>query len=114
PGIKLDLFGEHDLHMAVDCQAGLARLAHPQQFGLSSGFATNETCNLETRLHLSPRDKLHFRGGATYSQDPFSIGLGLLLRAGALAPRTARRAASSTKATRSCSGTPTRSVPGRT
>ena len=82
PGIKLDLFGEHDLHMAVDCQAGLARLAHPEQFGLSSGFATNETCNLETRLHLSPRDKLHFRGGATYSQDPFSIGLGLLLRPG--------------------------------
>jgi len=82
PGIKLDLFGEHDLHVAVDCQAGLARLAHPEQFGISSGFATNETCNLETRLHLSPRDKLHFRGGATYSQDPFSIGLGLLLRPG--------------------------------
>src|SRR6266403_688777 len=57
PGIKLDVFGEHDLHVAVDCQAGLARLAHPETFGLSSGFATNETCNLETRLHLSPRDK---------------------------------------------------------
>src|SRR5438445_106291 len=60
------------------------RLAHPEQFGLSSGaLAANETCNMETRVHLSPRDKLHFRGGATYAQDPFSIaGLGLLLRPG--------------------------------
>ena len=84
PGLKLDLFGEHNLHLAVDCQAGLARLAHPEQFGLSSGaLAANETCNMETRVHLSPRDKLHFRGGATYAQDPFSIaGLGLLLRPG--------------------------------
>jgi hypothetical protein len=34
PGIKLDLFGDHNLHVAVDCQAGLARLAHPESFGL--------------------------------------------------------------------------------
>src|SRR5207253_7785447 len=69
PGIKLDIFGEHNLHVDVDCQAGLARLAHPQEFGLSSGaFAANETCLLGTRVRLSPRDKLEFRSSATYAQ----------------------------------------------
>ena len=84
PGLKLDLFGEHDLHVDLDCQAGLARLVHPQEFGLSSNaFAANETCMLGTRVHLSPRDRLLFRTSATYAQDPFSIaGLGLLLRPG--------------------------------
>src|SRR4030081_2071855 len=58
PGLKLDLFGEHDLHVDLDCQAGLARLVHPQEFGLSSGaFAANETCVLGTKVHLSPRDR---------------------------------------------------------
>src|SRR5919204_197183 len=84
PGLKLDVFGEHNLHVDVDCQVGLARLAHPQEFGLSNGaFASNETCALATRVNLSPRDKLQFRSNATYAQDPFSIaGLGLLLRPG--------------------------------
>ncbi len=84
PGLKLDLFGEHDLHLNLDCQAGLARLAHPQEFGLSSGaFAANESCGLETKVHFSPRDKLEVRSLVTYAQDPFSIaGLGLLLRPG--------------------------------
>lgn len=84
PGLKLDLFGEHDLHVDLDCQAGLARLAHPQEFGLSSGaFATNETCGLGTKVHLSPRDRLLIRSSATYAQDPFAIsGYGLLLRPG--------------------------------
>src|SRR5262249_34584485 len=84
PGIKLDIFGEHNLHVAVDCQAGLARLAHPESFGLSSGsFAANETCALVTGAHISERDKLQIRTSATYAQDPFSIaGLGLLLRPG--------------------------------
>src|SRR5437764_2886028 len=84
PGLKLDLFGEHDLHLDLDCQAGLARLAHPQEFGLSSGaFAANESCALGTKVHLSPRDKLLLHSVATYAQDPFSIaGLGLLLRPG--------------------------------
>lgn len=84
PGLKLDLFGEHDLHVDLDCQAGLAQLAHPQQFGLSSGtFAANESCALGTKVHLSPRDRLLLKSGATYAQDPFSIaGLGLLLRPG--------------------------------
>ena len=84
PGLKLDLFGEHDLHLDLDCQAGIARLAHPQQFGLtSSAFAGNETCALGTKVHLSTRDRLLIRSSATYAQDPFSIaGLGLLLRPG--------------------------------
>ena len=84
PGLKLDLFGEHDLHMNLDCQAGIARLAHPLQFGLaSSAFSTNETCALGTKVHLSPRDRLLIRSSATYAQDPYSIaGLGLLLRPG--------------------------------
>jgi hypothetical protein len=84
PGIKLDLFGEHNLHVDVDCQAGLARLAHPQEFGLSSGaFAANETCLVGTRANLSARDKLQIGSSVTYAQDPFSIaGLGLLLRPG--------------------------------
>ena len=84
PGLKLDLFGEHDLHLDLDCQAGLARLAHPQEFGLSSGaFASNESCLVGTRVKLSPRDKLALRTFATYAQDPFAIaGLGLLLRPG--------------------------------
>ncbi|HET7787253.1 MAG TPA: hypothetical protein VFL36_14880 [Myxococcales bacterium] len=84
PGLKLDIFGDHDLHMDVDCQAGVARLAHPEEFGISSGaFATNETCGLGTRVKLSTRDKLQLRTSATYAQDPFAIaGLGLLLRPG--------------------------------
>src|SRR5882724_8756752 len=84
PGIKLDIFGDHALHVELDCQAGIARLAHPESFGFSSGaFAANETCALGTRAHLSPRDKLDIRASATYAQDPFSIaGFGLLLRPG--------------------------------
>jgi len=84
PGLKLDLFGDHDLHLDADCQAGLARLAHPEEFGISSGaFATNETCGVGTKVKLSTRDKLQLRTTATYAQDPFAIaGLGLLLRPG--------------------------------
>jgi hypothetical protein len=84
PGIKLDIFGDHSLHLAADCQAGFARLAHPEQFKQASGsFAANETCTLDTGVRLSTRDKLQIRSGATYAQDPFAIaGLGLLLRPG--------------------------------
>jgi hypothetical protein len=84
PGIKLDIFGDHQLHVDVDCQAGLARLAHPQEFGLSSGaFATNESCALGTKLHFSQHDRLLIRSSATYAQDPFAIaGQGLLLKPG--------------------------------
>lgn len=84
PGVKLDLFGEHDLHLDLDCQAGLARLAHPEEFGLSErAFAANESCALGTKVKLDTRDKLTLRTMATYAQDPFAIaGLGLLLRPG--------------------------------
>jgi hypothetical protein len=84
PGLKLDIFGEHDLHLDLDCQAGLARLAHPEEFGLTSkAFASNESCALGTRVLLSTRDRLLLHTLATYAQDPFAIaGLGLLLRPG--------------------------------
>ncbi len=84
PGIKLDIFGDHALHVDADCQAGIARLVHPQEFGIDSGaFASNETCAVGTRVHLSARDKLQLRTRATYARDPFAIaGLGLLLRPG--------------------------------
>jgi hypothetical protein len=84
PGIKLDLFGDHNLHVGVDCQAGVARLVHPRTFNLSDdAFAANETCSVASKVNLSTRDKLQVAGSATYAQDPFSIaGLGLLLRPG--------------------------------
>ena len=84
PGLKLDLFGEHQLHLDVDCQAGLAHLTHPEQFGISSGaFATSEQCLTGFRTHLSERTRMKFNLRASYAQDPFAIsGFGLLLRAG--------------------------------
>jgi hypothetical protein len=84
PGLKLDLFGEHNLHLDLDCQAGVARLAHPERFGLSgSVFANNESCAIGTRARFSPRDALRFFSRLTYAQDPFAIaGMGLLLRPG--------------------------------
>src|SRR5437868_10086303 len=83
PGLKLDLLGEHQLHVNLDCQAGLARLVHPDQFGLGGAFASNETCIANLRDRLSARTGIHFFGRATYAQDPFAIsGLGLLLRPG--------------------------------
>jgi hypothetical protein len=84
PGLKLDVFGEHQLRMAFDCSVGIARLADPNEFGFSNGrvFA-NEDCNLNTRVNLSERDKFLLRADTTYAQDPFALaGLGLLLRPG--------------------------------
>jgi len=84
PGLKLDIFGEHGLHVAADCQVGVARLMHPDQFEQASGaFASNESCTLNTKTRFSPRDRLDLRGSAIYAQDPFAIaGMGLLLRPG--------------------------------
>ena len=84
PGLKLDIFGEHHLHLDLDCQAGIARLVHPDRFGLSnSAFASNESCALGVRDQLSPRTTLRLLARAMYAQDPFAIaGLGLLLRPG--------------------------------
>jgi hypothetical protein len=84
PGIRLDLFGEHQFHVDVDCQAGIGRLLHPDKFALNGGaFATSEQCLAHYKDHWSPRTSSHVVLRSTYAQDPFAIsGLGLLLRAG--------------------------------
>lgn len=82
PGLKLDIFGEHNLHVDLDCQAGLARLQNRPPSG-GDIYANSETCGVGTRLNMSPRDKLVLRSSVSYAQDPFAIaGFGLLLRAG--------------------------------
>lgn len=84
PGLKLDLFGEHDLHLGLDCQAGLAELTHAEQFGTDRrSFASSENCGLNSKVRLTGDDKLTVRGDVNYSQDPWAIaGAGLLLRPG--------------------------------
>jgi hypothetical protein len=84
PGLKLDVFGEHQLRVNFDCQVGLARLQDPNEFGFTSGTVfANENCGMTTRVNLSERDKFFFKADATYAQDPFALaGLGLLLRPG--------------------------------
>ena len=84
PGLKLDVFGEHQLRVNFDCQVGLARLQDPNEFGFTSGtIFANENCGMTTRVNLSARDKFFFKADATYAQDPFALaGLGLLLRPG--------------------------------
>jgi hypothetical protein len=84
PGLRLDLYGEHQMRLDLDCQASIARLAHPDRFQLDSGdFATGEQCRGWFRQRISPRTSLHFDSRVAYVQDPFAIsGLGLLLRAG--------------------------------
>jgi hypothetical protein len=84
PGLKLDVFGEHQLRVHFDCQVGLARLQDPQEFGFSDGrIFASENCDLGWRQKFSERDKFLLRTTATYAQDPFAIAsLGLLLRPG--------------------------------
>jgi hypothetical protein len=84
PGLKLDLYGEHQMRLDLDCQASVARLAHPDRFGYDSGdWFTGEQCQGSFRQRVSPRTALHFDSRVAYVQDPFAIsGLGLLLRAG--------------------------------
>jgi len=84
PGIRLDLFGDHQFHVDVDCQAGIGRLLHPDKFTLNGGaFATSEQCIAHYRDRWSTRTSSHVVLRSTYAQDPFAIsGLGLLLRAG--------------------------------
>jgi hypothetical protein len=84
PGLKLDVFGEHQLHVMADCQAGFARLANPDEYGFSGGtIFTNENCNVNWKQKFTDRDKFSLRTDATYAQDPFAIAsLGLLLRPG--------------------------------
>lgn len=84
PGLKLDIFGEHQFHVNLDCQAGIAHLVHPERFGIDQGaFASNESCLFGMRDHLDPRTTTRWVGRVTYAQDPFAIaGYGLLLRPG--------------------------------
>lgn len=82
PGLKLDIFGDHHLHVDVDCAAGLARLQNPPPSG-GDMYANSESCALGTRVRMSPRDRFELHTTASYAQDPFAIaGLGILLRAG--------------------------------
>src|ERR671927_34768 len=84
PGLRLDLYGEHQMRLDLDCQASIARLAHPERFGYDSGdWFTGEQCRGWFRQRVSSRTALHFDTRVAYVQDPFAIsGLGLLLRAG--------------------------------
>ncbi len=84
PGLKLDVFGEHQFHVNLDCQAGIAHLVHPERFGIDQGaFASNESCLFGMKDHLDARTTTRWVGRATYAQDPFAIaGYGLLLRPG--------------------------------
>jgi len=84
PGLKLDVYGEHQLRVGFDCQVGLARLATPGEFGFSSNrLFADENCHLDTRVNLDERDKFNLRVDGTYAQDPFALAnLGLLLRPG--------------------------------
>src|SRR5229473_7261521 len=43
PGLRLDLYGDHELHADLDCQAGIGRLLHPDRFAQDGGaFASSE------------------------------------------------------------------------
>jgi hypothetical protein len=84
PGVRLDIFGDHQFHVDIDCQAGIGRLLHPDRFTINGGaFASAEQCVANYKDRYSPRTTSHFLFRSTYAQDPFAIsGMGLLLRAG--------------------------------
>jgi len=85
PGLRLDIYGDHRMHVGVDCQASLARLGHPDRFRevSSSDFATGEQCAAAYHERLSNRMNVRVESRAGYMQDPLAIsGLGLLLRPG--------------------------------
>jgi hypothetical protein len=84
PGIRLDIFGDHQFHIDVDCQAGVGRLLHPDRFAVDGGaFASSEQCIANYRDRYSPRTTAHFMVRGLYARDPFALsGMGLLLRAG--------------------------------
>src|SRR5947209_9628509 len=74
PGLRLDIFGEHRMHIDLDCQGSIARLGHPEHFGLgSSNFATGEQCAAGYAERLSNRLVLRLRSRAGYTQDPLAI-----------------------------------------
>jgi hypothetical protein len=84
PGLKLEFFGEHHLRLAFDCQASIARLAHPDRFGNpNGGFANSGVCLMDLRDQLDDRVRTVWQARTTYARDAFAIsGLGLLLRRG--------------------------------
>jgi hypothetical protein len=85
PGLRVDIYGEHKMHVDFDCQASLARLGHPDRFREVSGsdFATGEQCAVGYKENLSNRLQVRVQSRAGYMQDPLAIsGLGLLLRPG--------------------------------
>src|SRR5437588_759367 len=63
PGLRLDIYGDHRMHVDVDCQASLARLGHPEKFRevSPSDFATGEQCAAGYTERLSPRLQVHLR-----------------------------------------------------
>src|SRR5438093_2144411 len=72
PGIRLDLFGEHQFRVDLDCQAGIGRLLHPDRFAQDGGaFASSEQCIAHYKDHWSPRTASHLLLRSTYAQDPF-------------------------------------------
>jgi hypothetical protein len=85
PGLKLDIFGDHRMHVNVDCQVGLARLGHPDRFSAhtESELGTGAQCEGGYTERWSSRLQMHLRSRIGYFQDPLAIsGLGLLLRPG--------------------------------
>jgi len=85
PGLRLDIYGDHRMHVGVDCQASIARLGHPDRFREVSDadFATGEQCAASYKETLSNRLQVRVESRAGYMQDPLAIsGLGLLLRPG--------------------------------
>src|SRR3982751_2512311 len=85
PGLRLDIYGDHKMHVDIDCQASLARLGHPDRFRevSPSDFATGEQCAAGYSERLSNRMHVRVWSRAGYMQDPLAIsGLGLLLRPG--------------------------------
>src|SRR5437868_9693188 len=70
PGLRLDIFGDHQFHIDLDCQAGIGRLLHPDRFTLNgSAFASSEECVAHYRDRYSPRTTSHFLFRSTYAQD---------------------------------------------
>src|SRR5216683_3840492 len=43
PGLRLDLYGDHELHADLDCQAGIGRLLHPDRFAQDGGADRKST-----------------------------------------------------------------------
>ena len=84
PGLKLYLYGEHGMQSTLDCQIGLSRLMHPEQYQAAGGdLVVNQMCGGDFRQRLGTRTAIKFGLRTQYAQDPFSVAnLGLLLRPG--------------------------------